>query len=221
MAFLRLIPSRISLYLPLLRFTSAPVIWITTTEKLMIFLGLGGNLECETYGGPRRTCGAALDLLSERGVSILAHSRWYESAPVPVSDQPWFINGVVSIETRLSPGDLVKTVLAVESELGRRRSVPNAPRTIDIDVIAYDNEIIDRVDGRNASDVIIPHPRMHIRAFVILPLADIAPQWRHPVTGQGIEELKGDLPKDQICRAIPDADGLWGTEWHSADGNAQ
>lgn len=176
----------------------------------MIFLGLGGNLDCETYGSPRRTCGAALEILGRRNVKIIAHSKWYESAPVPISDQPWFVNGVVGIETSLSPEGLVRTVLDVEAELGRRRSVPNAARTIDIDVLAYHDQII---SGQGASDVEIPHPRMHSRAFVLLPLADIAPDWVHPKSSAHISNLIQVLPQDQICRPIPDGQGLSGTEW--------
>lgn len=183
----------------------------------MIFLGLGGNLGCETYGSPRRTCGAALEMLSTKGIGILAHSPWYESAPVPASDQPWYINGVVSVTTNLPPHDLVKTVLSVEAELGRRRSIPNAARTIDIDVLAYGDDIIEANHNTNVSDVIIPHPRMHSRAFVVLPLADIAPDWHHPVTGTHIQELVEKLPPGQTCRAIADGTGLLGTEWQSKE----
>jgi len=179
----------------------------------MIFLGLGGNLDCETYGSPRRTCGAALELLAQKNIKVVARSRWYESAPVPISDQPWFVNGVVGIKTALSPDDLVSVVLDVESELGRRRSIPNAARTIDIDVLAYDNLIISNQNPDNTSDVEIPHPRMHLRAFVLLPLADIAPDWVHPRSRVHIRDLINDLPKDQICKPIPDGEGLSGTEW--------
>ena len=179
----------------------------------MIFLGLGGNLDCETYGSPRRTCGAALELLAQKNIKVVAHSRWYESAPVPISDQPWFVNGVVGIKTTLSPDDLVSVVLDVESELGRRRSVPNAARTIDIDVLAYDNLIISNQNPDNTSDVEIPHPRMHLRAFVLLPLADIAPDWVHPRSRVHINDLINTLPKDQVCKPMPDGEGLSGTEW--------
>lgn len=180
----------------------------------MIFLGLGGNLDCETYGSPRRTCGAALEILQRRGIQIVAHSRWFESAPVPISDQPWFINGVVGIETTQPPHDLVKTVLDVETELGRRRSIPNAARTIDIDVLAYGDQIISACDQADTkSDVEIPHPRMNSRAFVMLPLADIAPDWVHPKSGVHMRDLINALPADQVCRPIPDGEGLSGTEW--------
>lgn len=188
-------------------------IWISGSERFMIFLGLGGNLDCETYGSPRRTCGAAIEILARRSIKIVSHSKWYESAPVPISDQPWFINGVVGIETQLSPEKLVKTVLDVEAELGRRRSVPNAARTIDIDVLAYHDVIISGSDHDAASDVEVPHPRMHSRAFVMLPLADIAPDWAHPNSGTHIRDLISALPKGQVCQQVPDGEGLSGTEW--------
>lgn len=177
----------------------------------MIILGLGGNLSCETFGAPRRTSGAALEILEKRGIQVLARSLWYESAPVPISDQPWYINAVVSVETKLAPLDLVREVLDVERELGRRRSTPNAPRTIDLDVISY-NDIV--IGPNEDADIAIPHPRMHERAFVLLPMADITPDWAHPVSKDTLQTLINALDSDQICRAMPDADGLYGTEWY-------
>ena len=176
----------------------------------MKLIGIGGNLPCATFGPPRRTCGAALSLLAARGVDIVARSRWFESAPVPASVQPWYINGVAAVETVLDAEALVAEVLHVEAELGRQRSIPNAPRTIDIDVLAYDGVII---TADRPGDVEIPHPRLDVRAFVLLPLHDIAPAWHHPVSGVALSSLIKALPKDQVCRPTPDADGAYGTEW--------
>jgi 2-amino-4-hydroxy-6-hydroxymethyldihydropteridine diphosphokinase len=176
----------------------------------VIFIGLGGNLACPTFGPPRATCGAALQIMEQRGIKVTLRSRWYESAPVPVSDQPWYVNGVVAVETVLGAHDLVREVLEIESELGRRRTVANAPRTIDLDVIAFDGETI---TGDARHHVTIPHPRMHERAFVLLPMAEIAPDWHHPSSGTPISELIDALPDDQVCRPMPDAPGLYGTEW--------
>lgn len=177
----------------------------------MIILGLGGNLTCETFGPPRTTCGAALQILETRGIRIMHRSKWYESAPVPMSDQPWYVNGVVGIETSFAPEALVNEVLDVEAELGRRRTITNAARTIDIDVIAYDEIVI---DGATPDQVAIPHPRMHSRAFVLLPLAEIAPDWQHPKHAESLSDLIEALPENQICRPLEDADGLFGTEWN-------
>ena len=176
----------------------------------MILIGLGGNLVCETFGPPRRTCGAALSLLEARGSRVVARSRWYESAPVPAGDQPWYINAAVAIETTLDPRALVEEALEVEAVLGRRRSIPNAPRTIDLDVLAYGDTVI---HPQKAGDAAVPHPRLHRRAFVLLPINDITPDWRHPESGTGIDALIDALPRDQICRPIDDADGVFGTEW--------
>lgn len=176
----------------------------------MIFIGLGGNLTCPTFGPPRATCGAALQIMEQRGIKIAARSRWYESAPVPISDQPWYVNGVVAVETAFDARELVLEVLEIENELGRRRTIANAPRTIDLDVIAHGDSVI---EGDARHRVTIPHPRMHGRAFVLLPLAEIAPDWRHPISGTAIKDLIAALPVDQDCRPMADGDGLFGTEW--------
>ncbi|MEX2311210.1 MAG: 2-amino-4-hydroxy-6-hydroxymethyldihydropteridine diphosphokinase, partial [Rhodospirillales bacterium] len=98
----------------------------------------------------------------------------------------------------------------IEAELGRRRTVANAQRTIDLDVIAYHDQVIDAV---NPVNVAIPHPRMHTRTFVLLPLQDIQPTWRHPGSGKTLDQLIDALPDDQICRPMADGPGLYGTEW--------
>lgn len=176
----------------------------------MIFIGLGGNLTCPTFGAPRATCGAALQIMEQRGIKVIERSRWYESAPVPVSDQPWYVNGVVSVDTTLNPAALVTEVLDIEAELGRRRTVANAPRTIDLDVIAHGDTVI---EAGHKHEVAIPHPRMHTRAFVLLPMREIAPDWRHPASDRHIDALIADLPADQECRPMTDGPGLYGTEW--------
>jgi len=176
----------------------------------VILIGLGGNLPSAPFGRPRATCGAALEILEAHGIAVQACSRWFESAPVPMSDQPWFVNGVAAVETSLDAPALVAEVLEIEAELGRRRTVPNAARTIDIDLIAYHDLVL---DNAGPGSVTIPHPRMHERAFVLRPLADIAPDWRHPVSGAALADLLRALPADQICRPMPDAAGLYGTEW--------
>ena len=102
-------------------------------------------------------------------------------------------------------------VFDVETELGRRRTVANAARTIDIDVIAYNDVTI---EGTTPDEVAIPHPRMHTRAFVLLPLTEIAPNWQHPNRTESLPELVAALPENQICRPLKDAERLFGTEWN-------
>lgn len=163
----------------------------------MILVALGANLPSERYGEPRRTLEAVLDLLAKRGLRLVARSRWYESAPVPPSDQPWYINGVVAVESDLPPGALLQLLHDVEAEVGRVRGEVNAARPVDLDLLDYEG----RVSEAGAWPV-LPHPRLAERAFVLLPLADVAPGWRHPVTGQGLAELMVRLPADQLCRPL-------------------
>lgn len=180
-----------------------------TDSSDLILVGVGANLPTEAWGPPRATCGAALADLAARGVTISARSRWYKTAPVPISDQPWFVNAVVAVETALTPTELLALLLTVEEEFGRVRSARNAPRILDLDVLAY---------GRvqKAGDLTLPHPRLHERAFVLLPIRDIAPDWRHPATGAALADMIAALPEGQDIEIDPDADGYLGTEWRAA-----
>jgi 2-amino-4-hydroxy-6-hydroxymethyldihydropteridine diphosphokinase len=163
-----------------------------------IFVGVGANLTHERYGAPQQTLVAALEELGNRGVQTLRLSPWYRTAPVPPSDQPWYVNAVAEVASDL-PADAVLTELhAVEAEFGRHRTVPNAARPIDLDLLDYHGEIAPGGPGRAT----LPHPRMIGRAFVLRPLADLTPEWRHPVTGQPIRELLAALPADQVAERI-------------------
>ena len=178
----------------------------------MIILGIGANLSHPKIGPPRASCGAALNILKKSDVYIVQRSPWYESKPVPISDQPWYINGVVTVTTSLQPSALMQRLLAIELGLGRERSVPNAPRTLDLDILAYGDRIIDEADDSDLQ-LKIPHPRMHLRSFVINPLCDISPTWTHPILRCSATVLRDALPTDQNIRRLADADGLFGTEW--------
>jgi 2-amino-4-hydroxy-6-hydroxymethyldihydropteridine diphosphokinase len=162
--------------------------WDVTTVKL---IGLGSNLDSPVLGAPRDNCEAAIDRLSALGLSPLRRSGWYFSAPVPVSDQGWFVNGVLSIETDLGPRQALSVCQKIELEMGRVRSVDNGPRIIDIDILAWDDEIL------TETGLQLPHPRLSERAFVLFPLADIAPDWRHPSTGQTVTALINGLEPGQ------------------------
>ena len=161
----------------------------------MILIALGANLSSPA-GGPQQTLEAALGQLEARGVHIAARSRWYRTAPVPVSDQPWFVNGIARVETALEPSALLGVLQQVEQIFGRQRSVPNAARTLDLDIVDYDNRV------ENTPELTLPHPRMRDRAFVLLPLAEIAPGWRHPTTGKTVEALISALPPEQKAEPI-------------------
>ncbi|HXV23890.1 MAG TPA: 2-amino-4-hydroxy-6-hydroxymethyldihydropteridine diphosphokinase [Alphaproteobacteria bacterium] len=161
-----------------------------------ILVALGANLPTEQYGSPQAALEAALEELSRRGVKAVRRSRWYESAPVPPSDQPWFVNGVVEVMTHLGPEALLAVLHETEAAFGRARREANAPRTLDLDLIAYG----DLVRTESGPPPALPHPRMVGRAFVLLPLAEICPNWRHPVLGRTAAELAAELPRDQPIR---------------------
>jgi 2-amino-4-hydroxy-6-hydroxymethyldihydropteridine diphosphokinase len=113
---------------------------------------------------------------------------------VPASEQPWYFNAVAEISTDLPPDRLLAELHAMEEEFGRVRSIPNAPRIIDLDLLDYCGEIAAGGPGKAT----LPHPRMTGRAFVLRPLADVAPDWHHPVSGTSIQVLVAALPAGQI-----------------------
>ena len=156
-------------------------------------------------------------MLEQGKLSISARSRWFKSAPVPVSDQPWFVNGVVRVETALDPQALMGLLLQTEEAIGRKRGERDAARILDLDLLAY-GDLVWPGDGGGPGrgSVTVPHPRMHDRAFVLLPLRDIAPGWRHPVSGETVESLIQALPEGQETEPIADAGGVFGTEWGEA-----
>nr|WP_279308119.1 2-amino-4-hydroxy-6-hydroxymethyldihydropteridine diphosphokinase [Niveispirillum sp. BGYR6] len=160
----------------------------------VIFIGIGSNLSSGS-GTPAQTCRQALDRLQQQGVRILALSRFYESAPVPVSDQPWFVNAVAALDTDLAAGELLALMHQVEAAFGRQRRVVNEARTLDMDLIDYNGVC-------QVGPPILPHPRAAERAFVLLPLRELAPDWRDPVSGRSIDDLIAHLPPGQLIRPL-------------------
>ena len=165
----------------------------------MILVGLGANLPAPGYDDPRATCEAALGAIAAAGVRIVRRSRWYRSAPVPPSDQPWFVNGVVAVATELAPTPLLRRLHAIEAQFGRVRGTPNMARTLDLDLLAFGARV-----QRDGVQPHLPHPRIHERAFVLRPLAEIAPSWRHPGSGLTVIEMIARLAPGQLVEAIAD-----------------
>jgi 2-amino-4-hydroxy-6-hydroxymethyldihydropteridine diphosphokinase len=144
------------------------------------------------------TLKAALNELTRRGVDVRQLSPWYRSAPVPASEQPWFDNAVAEVATDLPADKLLAVLHEVEEIFGRARSTPNAARRIDLDLLDFRGEIAPEGPGKAT----LPHPRLAGRAFVLRPLADLAPDWRHPVSGISIGELSRALPPDQLVEKL-------------------
>ena len=159
-----------------------------------VFLGIGGNLVPEGYASVRAGCDAAIEQLAASGFADLESSPWYETAPVPVSDQPWYMNAVISATTSMPPDVTLAAIHAVEADFGRVRGVRNAARVLDIDLLDYGGMVL------QSDAITLPHPRMHQRAFVLLPLRNLAPDWVHPVLQQAVEPLIAALPPDQEIR---------------------
>jgi len=158
------------------------------------YVALGSNL------GDRRTfLRRALDALQDvEGIELTSVSSVYETEPVggPVG-QPQFLNLAAGIRTTLTPSELLAAVQGIERDLGRLRDVPQGPRTIDIDILLYDDLV------RPEPDPVIPHLRMHHRAFVLRPMAEIAPDVMHPVLGVSMGQLSTRLPDQRPMRRFP------------------
>ena len=156
----------------------------------MILIALGANLPSR-FGPPKDTFDAAKAALAERGVSVSACSRIWKTAPVPVSDQPWYSNAVMAVKTVLNPSELHAVLKSIEIDFGRIPGERNTARLLDLDLLAYNEMMI------NTPDLQVPHPRMTERGFVLFPLQEIAPDWVHPRTGEGIAALVAQLPGDE------------------------
>jgi len=147
-----------------------------------IVVALGGNLPGE-FKSSEALLEAALAQFPRAGLPVLARSRWWRSAAWPDRQGNEYRNGVAIVEANGPASAVLEALFAIERAFGRIRGLPNAPRTLDLDLIAYGRQVSD------GTGLILPHPRAHDRLFVMGPLAEIAPAWRHPVSGKTAADL--------------------------------
>jgi 2-amino-4-hydroxy-6-hydroxymethyldihydropteridine diphosphokinase len=162
----------------------------------MILVAVGGNLPTSRGVPPRQTCEAAVVALGRiGGLRLAAVSSWYETMPEPPSSQPLYVNGVARLEGETEPVALLRRLQALEAAGERDRGARNAARTLDLDIIDLNGLV------RPAPDPILPHPRAHLRSFVLIPLRDVAPDWVHPVLGHTVDALIAELsPRPSMRR---------------------
>ncbi len=162
----------------------------TDFVKKIAYLSLGSNLG--DRGGNLRT---AIERLGNLG-KVIAVSSFYETEPVEVTGQPWFLNCAVALETEKTPRQVLDGILGIERQMGRRRMQKKGPRNIDLDILLLGDSVIE------TEGLTIPHPAMPERRFVLEPLAEIAPDVRHPVLNKNVRELRDALPAGQAVQRV-------------------
>ncbi len=156
----------------------------------LAYLSLGSNI-----GNREAHLREAQDRLTAVG-RVTTVSSFYETEPVEFTEQPWFLNCAIALETRFTPQELMTAILGIEKAMGRQRVQKKGPRMIDIDILLFGNAVLD------SEEVTIPHPAMSERRFVLEPLAEIAPKARHPVLNKTIRELRDALPSGAMVRKL-------------------
>ncbi|MEM8798510.1 MAG: 2-amino-4-hydroxy-6-hydroxymethyldihydropteridine diphosphokinase [Pseudomonadota bacterium] len=169
----------------------------------MILIALGANLPHPEHGAPAQTLRAAAERLIALGLSVFAGSHIYQSSPVPPSGQPDFANAVLTADSHLPAQSILRILHQVEAEFGRERRVRWDARLLDLDLLAVDDRVLpdrlswhlqaERRSSAAAAALIVPHPRLHDRRFVLEPLVEVAPDWVHPVLQKSVREMRDQL----------------------------
>ncbi|SEP83301.1 2-amino-4-hydroxy-6-hydroxymethyldihydropteridine diphosphokinase [Thalassovita taeanensis] len=180
-----------------------------------VLIALGANLPSKA-GGPAQSLSMSLQLLEEKGLVVAAVSRFYQTPCFPVGAGPDYINAAARVTTTLSPEQVLAVLHGVEAEFGREREVRWGRRTLDLDLLAYGDLVLPDRETQKAwmdlpaerqrleapEQLILPHPRLHERAFVLVPLSDVAPGWVHPVLGRTVTQMCADLPASARAEVI-------------------
>ena len=156
----------------------------------MILIALGSNVP-GPWGSPAETLERAVREMAGKGMKVLARSSWIKTEPYGVTGQPAFVNGVVRVGTALSPGNLLQNLQAIEKAAGRERREKWGPRTLDLDIIAYNDVIL--AGGESSPDLTLPHNDLHNRPFVLEPILELEPAWRHPVSGKTAAQMLAEI----------------------------
>ncbi|MDX1743122.1 MAG: 2-amino-4-hydroxy-6-hydroxymethyldihydropteridine diphosphokinase [Ruegeria sp.] len=179
-------------------------------------IALGANLSL-IASRPKATLERAIDAISRRGFVIRAISRFFETPCFPAGAGPDYVNSVIVVETEKTPNEVLRMLHEVEHEFGRERVQRWGMRTLDLDLICYDDLVLpdmaeyerwlslplDAQKQHAPQELILPHPRLQDRAFVLVPMADVAPDWRHPVSGCTVTEMLAELHADEIKAVTP------------------
>ncbi len=204
-------------YIPQMRSVKVESEWVGSRYTQMVYIiAMGANLSSRA-GGPLETLQAAVAALEARGVTIAARGRWYRSAAWPPGSGPDFINSAATIVSPLRPDQLLAVLHQVEHDLGRSRDRRWEPRVCDLDLVACEGLVLPSApvvaqwmqlppeEQRLVTplELILPHPRLHQRAFVLAPLLDIMPDWVHPVLGMSAREMYAALPDDVRGEVVP------------------
>jgi len=159
----------------------------------MILLGLGSNLS-SSYGDRFKNIDLAISYLKDHKIKILKKSSYFESFSYPDKTKPKFINNVILVDSSISPKNLASIIVSIEEKLERKREKKNDPRTCDIDIIDFKKQVIDfKYKNLHFS---VPHKKIKLRNFVLFPLLEVYPNWKHPVTNETIEDIIKNLPTE-------------------------
>ncbi len=178
----------------------------------MFLIALGSNTP-GAAGDPQAVLEAAVTALGRHGLGVAARSRWWRTPAHPPGSGPDFVNGAIRVEAALTPGEVMARLHAVEKALGRTRRRRWEPRVCDLDLLAAGDAVLPdraevgrwmRLDPGKQAEVapdrlLLPHPRLHERAFVLAPLAEVAPDWQHPLTGLTVREMRDALPPEAFA----------------------